>query len=289
VKLGVIRVPSGINSTDPSFVAELGHVVEDSGCESLWTVEHVVVPGHYDSIYPFHPTGKMRLDANDNIPDPITWMTYLAAKTTTLKLGVGVLILPLRNPVVLAKQLATLDQLSGGRIIAGVGLGWMSEEYDAVGVPFERRGTRADEYIDAMHALWSQSPATYEGEFVSFRNIHCVPRPIAGRVPLVIGGVSKAAVRRAVLRGDGMHLLRSSIEEVRRVRQLIDSECAKIGRDPAEIELTMIAPASAAELREREDLGVTRVLLALWEGGLDDVKRQIDVYQATVMDGAVNA
>ncbi|MCW2756902.1 MAG: putative oxidoreductase, partial [Nocardioidaceae bacterium] len=266
MKLGVIRVPSGIEAADPGVAAELGRIVEASGCESLWTVEHVVVPDRYDSVYPFHPSGKMRLDAADEIPDPMTWMTWLSARTTTLRLGVGVLILPLRNPVVLAKQLATMDRLSGGRIILGAGLGWMSEEYDAIGVPFERRGHRADEYLGAMRALWSTSPASFHGDTVDFTDIHCHPQPRSGRVPIVIGGISRAAVRRAVRFGDGMHLLRTPLEEVHEVTEMLAEECARVDRDPGEIELTMIAPRSGDELSAMAELGVGRVILSLWEG-----------------------
>ncbi|MCU1415421.1 MAG: putative oxidoreductase [Microbacteriaceae bacterium] len=283
MKLGVIRVPSGIELSDGGVATELARMIEAEGCESIWTVEHVTIPEEYSSVYPFSPTGKMGLLIDDDVPDPITWLSYVAAATSTVKLATGVLILPLRNPVVLAKELATLDRLSGGRLILGVGLGWLEEEFEAIGVPFENRGRRTDEYLDAMAELWRPGRSSISGDFVGFDGIHSVPRPSNGAIPIVIGGASRIAVRRAVLRGNGLHLNRLDVAGVARVRELVDEECAAIGRDAGEIELTCVAPDSSDDAKRLADLGVGRLILSAWEGGLESLRRRIGSYQETVI------
>ncbi len=283
MKLGVTRVPSGIELSEGRVAIELAQMIEAAGCESIWTVEHVTIPEEYSSVYPFSSTGKMGLLVGDDVPDPITWLSYVAAATTSVKLATGVLILPLRNPVVLAKELATLDRLSGGRLILGVGLGWLEEEFDAIGVPFDRRGRRTDEYIDAMHELWRPGRSAIAGEFVGFDGIHSVPRPSNGTIPVIIGGASRVAVRRAVERGNGLHLNRLDVNGVALVRQYVDEECAAAGRDPAEIELTCVAPESLDDARRLNDLGVGRLILSAWEGGVEELRRRIGDYQERVI------
>jgi probable F420-dependent oxidoreductase len=130
-------------------------------------------------------------------PDPLIWLTWAAAATTRLRFMTAVMILPQRNPLVLAKEVATLDYLSGGRIKLGIGVGWLKEEFEALGIPFERRGKRADDYIAAMRALWASDGASFVGEFVKFDKVSCNPKPVAKSVPIVVGGHSEAAARRA--------------------------------------------------------------------------------------------
>ena len=150
--------------------AGFARAAEAAGFESVWTVEHVVVPAGYESTYPYSPTGKMPGPEDSPIPDPLIWLAYIAAATSTIRLGTGILILPQRNPVVLAKELATLDQMSGGRMELGIGVGWLEEEFDVLGIPFAGRGRRTDDYVAAMRALWTQEAATHHGEFASFDN-----------------------------------------------------------------------------------------------------------------------
>ena len=131
-------------------------------------IEHIVVPKGYESTYPYSADGKLPGGEYSPMPDPLIWLTWVAAHSTKVRLGTGILILPLRNPVVLAKEVATLDRLSGGRVTLGVGVGWLEEEFDAIGVPFAARGRRTDEHIAAMRELWTATDPTYSGEFVSF-------------------------------------------------------------------------------------------------------------------------
>ncbi|GIJ66861.1 LLM class F420-dependent oxidoreductase [Virgisporangium ochraceum] len=257
--LGVMSPTAG---TDPRAAAAFVRLLEGLGCESVWTVEHVVVPGEYAPVYPYDPSGVMSLGPADDVPDPLHWLTFAAAHTTTLKLGVAMLILPLHNPVHLAKRLSTIDVLSGGRLLAGVGVGWLREEYDAVGVPFEHRGRRADEYLAAMRALWRDTPSTFDGEFVRFRGVHSMPRPARPTgVRVVVGGHSAAAARRAARFGDGFYPLGVDAAGLAGLLDVLRRECAAVGRDPAGVEVTARAPRTAAELGELAALGVSRVVI----------------------------
>ncbi|MEY3362285.1 MAG: hypothetical protein RL531_2004, partial [Actinomycetota bacterium] len=176
---------------------------EAAGFESLWTVEHVVVPAGYESQYPYDRSGRMPGAEDAPIPDPLIWLAFVAAATTTIRLATGIVILPQRNPVVFAKEVATLDVMSGGRVELGVGVGWLAEEFDAIGVPFRERGARTDDHIEAMRALWTQDRASYSGRFTRFNDCIQRPQPAQGSVPIHIGGHSEAAARRAGRLGDG--------------------------------------------------------------------------------------
>ena len=140
---------------DPELFAHLATTAEDVGIESLWTVEHVVVPVGYESTYPYDPSGRMPGPENSPIFDPILPLTYAAAITSKIKLATGVVILPQRHPFYIAKEAATLDVLSGGRAILGIGVGWLEEEFDALGIPFQTRASRTRETVEAMRQLWS--------------------------------------------------------------------------------------------------------------------------------------
>ena len=183
---------------DPIKAVELAQAGEAAGFESMWTVEHTVVPADYVSAYPYAESGKMA-GGNDAVPlpDPVIWMAYVAAATQHIKLATGVMILPQHNPLVVAKQIATLDHMSGGRILLGIGVGWLKEEFEALGVPFEHRGRRTDEYINALRELWGSDRPTFNGEFVQFKDTYCRPQPVNKSVPIIVGGHSKAAARRA--------------------------------------------------------------------------------------------
>ena len=215
--------------------ATLAAAAQEAGFDSLWTVEHVVVPHDYGSTYPYSPTGKMPGREDSAIPDPLIWLTWVAAQPTTLHLATGILVLPQRNPVVLAKEIATLDALSGGRVLLGVGVGWLEEEFEVIGASFAERGVRTDEYVEAMRALWSQDMASFSGETVGFQDVVLRPQPVDRHVPVVIGGHSRAAARRAGRLGDGFFPARGDLpvllDEMRRT-----AEAA--GRDPADIEVT---------------------------------------------------
>jgi len=237
---------------------ELAQAAEAAGFDSIWTVEHVVVPHAYQSRYPYAPSGRMGPGLEDfPIPDPLIWLAYVASATRRIKLGTAILILPQRNPVVTAKAVATLDHMAGGgRVLLGIGVGWLAEEFRTLGVPFEDRGPRTDEYVAAMRALWSEECASFHGRFVSFDKVFCRPLPPERRVPIIVGGDTSAAARRAGRLGDGYFPARdvsdALLDEMRR-----SAEAA--GRDPKSIEITVSAPADPAAIEALATRGVARV------------------------------
>jgi probable F420-dependent oxidoreductase len=247
----------------PDGAVAIAQAAEEAGFESLWTVEHVVVPAGYQSAYPYDDSGRMPGPEDVPIPDPLVWLTYVAAVTKTIRLATGILILAERNPVVTAKEIATLDSMSAGRVTLGVGVGWLKEEFDAIGVPFERRGKRLDENIEAMRALWTEEKATYNGEFVSFTDAISRPRPAQGSVPIVIGGHTEAAARRAGRLGDGFFPGKGDTEHL--IAVMRDAATAA-GRNPDEIELTSggagaLGPTALDGVAQLADLGVERVVI----------------------------
>ena len=251
---------------DPTGAAELARHAEAAGFESLWTVEHVIYPDEYESAYPYAKDGKMAASASTPLPDPLIWLTWAAAHSQRIKLATGILILPERNPVVLAKEVATLDHLSGGRVELGIGVGWLKEEFDALGVPWERRGDRTDEYIEAMRALWATDNAEYRGEFASFEKASSNPKPVRGSVPIVVGGHSKAAARRAGRYGDGFFPGKGRPHELRELIDIIRQTAADAGRDPSAIRVIASSPGlfgddpvGAAE--EMAAVGVSRLMV----------------------------
>lgn len=247
-------------------VADLAQVAENVGFESIWTVEHVIWPSDYGSQYPYSPTGKMPGDSSTPIPDPLIWLSFAAAHTSTIKLATGILILPERNPLVLAKSTATLDVLSEGRLILGIGVGWLEEEFDALGIPFERRGQRTDEYVSAMQALWTSDEASFSGEFASFNNVSSNPKPVGGEIPIVVGGHTKVAARRAGRLGHGFFPGKGDLGQLAELFDIARQTAANAGRDPQAIELTAPHPGifgddpvGAAE--ELASLGVSRTTI----------------------------
>ena len=263
--------------TDPGPAADLVVAAEDAGFESVWTVEHVIWPHDYDSVYPYHPTGKMPGTPEVPIPDPLIWLTWVAARTSRIRLGTGVMILPLRNPLVLAKELATLDHLSGGRMELGIGVGWLEEEFDAVGVPFSGRGRRSDEIIDSMRRLWADGSASFDGEVFSFADVALNPKPVGRAIPIVIGGQSRAAIRRAVARGDGFYPGPDSLDELKRIVGELRDECVSAGRDPADIEISAAYPGRFSDdpdsaVAVMSEIGVDRLMVPAYpiaKAGID--------------------
>ena len=244
--------------TDAAEAVALSQAAEMAGFESMWTVEHTVVPRGYGSTYPYADSGKMAGGQDDiSLPDPLIWMAYVAAATKRIKLATGIMILPQHNPVVVAKQVATLDHLSGGRILLGIGVGWLKEEFAALGVPFEDRGRRTDEYMQAMRELWGEKPS-FQGKYVNFKDAYCRPRPTNGTVPLIVGGHSEAAAKRAGRLGDGFFPARGAPVEL---FDLARKTAVANGRDPAKLEITVGLPEKLEDIPALVQAGVHRVLV----------------------------
>jgi len=243
--------------------AQLGRAAEAAGFESVWTVEHVVYPEGYESTYPYAPNGKMPGSGDNPIPDPLIWLACVAANTTTLRLATGISLLPERSPLLFAKEVATLDMMSGGRVELGIGIGWLKEEFEALGVPWPRRGPRTEEYMEVMRALWASDDVSFHGEFINIDHISSNPKPAAGRVPIHIGGHSEAAAKRAGRVGDGFWPAGGDLRElITLARQTAEDA----GRDPESIEITGQHPGvfgddPAAAVEELESWGVSRTIV----------------------------
>ena len=244
---------------DPALAVELVQAGEEAGFESAWTVEHTVVPEGYTSTYPYAPSGKMAGGMNDiPLPDPLIWMAYAASATKRIQFATGILILPQHNPVITAKQIATLDHLSGGRVLLGIGVGWLREEFAVLGASFDDRGARTDEYVAVMRELWGADRPVFHGEFFSFDGAYCRPRPVQGSVPIIVGGHSRAAARRAGRLGDGFFPARGvSAELIALARETAEAH----GRDPAALEITASLPDDMEDIPRLAALGVSRLLV----------------------------
>jgi len=237
----------------------LAEACEAHGLDSVWTVEHVVVPAGYRSEYPYSRTGRMPGGEDTPFPDPLVWLTWVGAHSSRLLLGTGVLILPQRNPGILAKEVATLDRFTGGRVRLGVGIGWLREEFDALGIEFERRGARTDEYVAALRELWGSAEPTFHGEFVDFSKALSYPKPANGTVPIVVGGHTEPAARRAGRLGDGFFPAKH--DRLGELLEVMHAAAEEAGRDAARIEVTTGAARDAAGHQRLVDLGVDRIVI----------------------------
>lgn len=261
----------------------LAQAADDTGFESLWTVEHVVVPAGYQSPYPYSADGKMQGPDDMSIPDSFTWLSYVAAATTNIKLATGIAILPQRNVIYTAKEIATLDQLSGGRVILGVGAGWMKEEFDALGVPFERRGERLDEYIKALRVLWGDDKPSFHGEFVDFGDLYCRPQPVNKTVPIVIGGHTDRAARRAGELGDGFFPGSADVEVLAHCIGVMRKAAEGAGRDPDAIEISAGGAMDPAGIEKLRDLGVSRVMIPPLAFDADGIRGALESFAENVI------
>ena len=279
---------------NPAGAVEAAKAAEENGFESIWTVEHVVYPDDYQSAYPYSADGKMPAVPSTPIPDPLIWLAYIASVTTKIRLATGILILPERNPVVLAKELATLDHLSGGRVELGIGVGWLKEEFDALGISWERRGARTDEYVAAMRALWASDGASFDGEFASFTRVSSNPKPPNGAVRIVVGGHSRAAAERAGRLGDGLFPGKGSPQELAELLDIAHQTAAAHGRDPEAIELTAGAPGGlmkdpAGAIEELAAVGVTRVVVPAFALMKPNATEAIEAFAERVLRPATTA
>lgn len=278
---------------DGASVMELCKRAEAAGFESIWGGEHVILPDSIASKYPYTADGKIPAEPETPIPDPLIWLAFAAAAAPSMRLGTCILIVPQRNPLILAKELATLDQISGGRVELGLGVGWMKEEFDALGVPWERRGARNDEYVEAMRALWAGPHAEFHGEFVDFPPATCSPRPVNGNIPVIVGGDSDAAIRRAARLADGYFPGEGDAQRLSALIGRLHQAAEAAGRDPAEIEINamfgaqMMDPAVGVE--QLAGIGVHRIMVPAFffagPGGLE----RMEAFAEQVVPAAASA
>lgn len=266
MKLGIIPINIGVQSVDE--IIQLAQMAESLGYESVWTFEHVIVPVDYQSKYPYDDSGKMGAAPETNFVDPLLTLAAIAASTKTIRLGTGVNILSQVNPLYLAKQAASLDFISGGRFMLGVGIGWLKEEFDALGVPFERRGARFDDYVEAMRKVWSGEVVEHESDFISWHGFKSYPVPVQNPLPLVMGGVKGKIFERIAKYGNGWYAPAGDPAEMKAHLENLRKACDAIGRDMSEIEITCMWPGigGKAFLDQLEEAGVHRAVIMLAAG-----------------------
>ena len=251
----------GINMgsfSDPESIALIARTAEDAGYESIWTGEHVVLIDPQETPSPAPPATP--------ILDTVAALAFAAAHTQRVKLGSGIILLPQRNPVVLAKELAGIDVLSNGRLIFGVGVGYVKGEFDAIGVPYEERGPRTSEHIEAIRALWTQDKPDFQGEFTQFSGIQSRPQPVQNpHPPILVGGMSPPAYRRTVAHADGWYGFFQTPEATEVALKGLEAAATRVERPahlgPLEISITPPAHPDADTVRRFEDLGVSRLIL----------------------------
>lgn len=277
MKFGLVPVNIGMPSVEPMLA--LAQNAESVGFESVWTFEHVIVPLDYRSKYPYNATGKMGAAPETPFIDPLIALTAIATATKKLRLGTGVNILSQTNPLLMAKQAASLDVVSNGRLMLGVGIGWLQEEFRAMGVPFERRGARFDDYLTAMKKVWSGAVVEHHSEFLDWHGFKSYPTPLQKPLPIVIGGIKGKALERVARFGDGWFAPSASAEELAPMLEALKTLCREHGRDYSKIEITtMWTPQAGLDVAKKlRDIGVGRlVLLAMGAGDLSQLKRVAD-------------
>lgn len=248
------------------LLAEFGRQAERLGFASLWVPEHVVMPERIESRYPYATDGQRTIPSTAAMPSPFVTLAYLAAATRTIRLGTAICLAGEHHPLILAKEAATLDCLSGGRMTLGVGIGWLAEEYRALGIPFERRAQRVREYVSVMRKLWGEEVSAFQGEFVSFEAVRSFPKPLNGaQLPVFLGGESEPALKRVAEYGDGWLGWRLRPDEVALKRKRLLELTEAAGRDPRPLEI-VISPhqstANPGELRRYKAMGTDELVIS---------------------------
>ena len=288
-----IHLPHAGRYATARGIVDVAVAAEEVGYGSLWLFDHLFTPSHLDSPYPFAAAGTYPLDPADPYFDPVALMGVLAGVTDRIEFGTRVLIATYRAPVVLAKELATIDALAGGRMVLGVGAGWMREEFDAVGVPFERRHARLREHVSVMRAAWSDGVAAHDGEFYAHVEAGFHPSPPRGSIPILLGGYGDMALRRVAEWADGWAAVVRNEETIKNPHVAVSPDalaerldklraaCAEVGR-PYE-DLRIVAAASPRDdpgvLRAYADLGVHDCDLMVWGDAarvIDELRRFAD-------------
>ena len=235
MKIGYFAVGIG-GSTEPTCLRTVATHAERLGFSTLWAPEHVVLLDRYASKYPY-AAKDFPLPTDTPIGDPFTTLAFVAACTSKIRLATGICLVPEHNPLVLAKAIATTDRLSNGRVVLGVGIGWLEEEFQAIGVPWEHRALRTREYVEVMRKLWREESTSYEGRFVKFSGVRSYPKPADGNVPVWFGGESGPALRRVAEYGDGWIGFNLTADQaatkIRRIEELL----AANGRKRSQLEL----------------------------------------------------
>jgi probable F420-dependent oxidoreductase len=271
---------------DPRFLTETAQLAEMLGFDSVFVADHVIVPRQLKSKYPYSGDGSFPYDPDQNWLDPMVALGFLAARTSTIRIGTSVAVVPMRHPIVTAKQVATADHLSDGRVIFGVGIGWMAEEFALLGESFRDRGKRMDEYLQLMKVLWTERNPSFAGEHFNIRDCAMTPKPVQKpHVPLWIGGDSPAALRRAARFGDAWHSAGSSLAELPEKLARLDAALTEAGRQRKQFTVSVF-PSDRINLdlvRRFADLGVNHTMVPVFAFDQAKVRRRLEQIAAEVI------
>lgn len=284
MKLGVL-IPHIGPHVNRAFVKAFGEMAEEAGVDSIFVFDHVVYPRSYTSRYPYNASGEMGITPDTPFFEPLTVLTFLAAATERPLLGTGVLVTPMRNPVLHAKMLATLDQLSNGRLIYGAGVGWFREEFEALDAPWERRGKRTDDYLALTKTLWTEEHTAFESESYSVQDLGFAPKPLQSpHPPIWIGGHTEAALRRAGRLGDAWFAPGDVGGRLEEMYASVQRHAQHAGRDRSSVDLTVLGfvdtrpdnrDAAVERLQSYRATGASHVVTALASRDLDALRDAI--------------
>lgn len=279
MKIG-LQLYLGGEAGTPEFLAPAAKAIEERGFHEIWLAEHIVLFPELTSAYPYSADGSFPFDTKLLPLEPFTAMAFIAAHTSTVRLATGISVLPQRNPVFAAKQVADVDVLSGGRVDYGIGAGWCLEEIEALGTPTAKRGARTDDYLRLMKALWTQELTEYDGPFYSLPPCHTGPKPVQRpHPPIIVGGISKAAMRRVARLGNGWFCVAKEPDEFAESVSALHEICVEEERLPGDIRLVASPPSGKAPLdviKAYRDAGADQVVLALAGRGLDRFLSRLD-------------
>jgi probable F420-dependent oxidoreductase len=275
MRFGVHGLNFGQVAGDIPTLLRVASRVDELGFDSVWVGDHIIIPWQIASPYPYSPSGTPPFKPEEPALEPLTLLSYLAGCTSRVQLGISVLIVPHRNPLYAAKVLSTLDVLSDGRVICGVGAGWMREEFAALGLNFARRGEETDEWIRIFKVCWMESDPEYHGQLYDFAKVKFEPKPVQKPHPPVwVGGNSRRAMRRAVELGDAWHPGWSRPDQLATQRRALEAIAAKAGRDPTTLEITLLRPM---QILDRPAAGPRRALIGTPEQVAEDIRAYAQV------------
>jgi probable F420-dependent oxidoreductase len=289
MKVGLF-MPVGAANADPELLRTAGQAVEERGFESIWMAEHVVLFDEYESRYPYAPDGRFPAGGDAGMLEPFTALTYLAAVTDRVRLGTGICLVPQRNPVYTAKQVVDLDALSGGRVEFGVGVGWLREEFEALQVPFERRGDRTRQHLEVMKTLWCDEVSEYHGDLYDLRPCRLYPKPVQQPYPPIhFGGETDAALRRVAELGQGWYTFNRVPGDLGEPLRRLDELLAEQGRSRVDVTLSVcpylqpLVPGMVDGYREH---GVDRVIGLCFAFDRDSLLASLDQLVSDLLEPA---
>ena len=270
-------------SIEPGFIKDAVQLAEAKGVHGIWVPEHVLFFPDYASTYPYSDSGRMPGDP-EGLLDPFTALTFIAAHTQRVRLGTGICLVPQRQPVYTAKMVADVDYLSGGRVDFGVGIGWLKEEFQNLGMDFASRGARTEEYLLAMKALWSEGISEFKGQTLNLEPCHFNPKPVQRpHPPIIFGGESDAAMRRVARLGDGWYGYDLTPEDLGRRLNSLDAGLASTGRDRSQIQVIVGPnrhPVTEQTLYEYSAVGADQVVVPMFASNLAKLEQRLDALTA---------